>query len=170
MLQALDRRDFDRVYEIMSLSFPDDEYRPFEEQKALLEDEDYRIMIYQEDSIAAFLAVWELDGFTFVEHFATHPSFRNKGLGEKMLKELIASSKKTICLEVELPENEISIRRIGFYERCGLHLNNYPYVQPSISKGRSPVPLMIMTSRRTISSEEFEELKNNLYRKVYKIK
>lgn len=170
MLHPLDTRDFDRVFEIMRLSFPTDEYRPYEEQKALLANKDYRIMTYGEDLPVAFAALWDLDGFTFIEHLATHPDFRNMGLGAKILNELTKSSKNPICLEVELPENELCKRRIGFYERCGFHLNHYPYVQPSISEGRSPVPLMIMTSPYAITEADFLKLKSNLYRKVYKVK
>lgn len=169
MLQPIDKKEFDRVFEIMSLSFPLDEYRTYSEQKSLLDDESYRILKHGNETVTAFLAVWELEAFTFVEHFATHPDHRNQGLGEKMLKELISSSKKPICLEVELPETELSQRRIHFYERCGLHLNSYPYVQPSISKGRAPVPLMIMTSSSKITESVFQKLRSNLYRKVYRI-
>ena len=61
-------------------------------------------------------------------------------------------------------------RRIGFYERNGFFLNEYPYVQPPISQGRKPVPLMIMTSGAAISEKEFEEIRNTLYKEVYKIK
>jgi ribosomal protein S18 acetylase RimI-like enzyme len=169
MLKPLDQNEFDRVFEIMEISFPRDERRPYDEQRALLDVEDFRILTYGEDSPYAFMAVWELDDFTFLEHFATHPDHRNHGLGEKMLKELISLSNKPICLEVEPPANEISHRRIGFYERCGLYLNLYPYTQPSISNGRSPVPLMIMTSGSQISESTFNKLRSNLYRKVYKV-
>ncbi|MCI8448180.1 MAG: hypothetical protein HFH30_07230, partial [Eubacterium sp.] len=72
-----------------------------------------------------------------------------------------------ICLEVELPENDLAKRRIRFYERNGFFLNQYPYVQPSISKGRSPIPLLIMTSGQPVSEKIFQEIKSTLYEYVY---
>ena len=91
-----------------------------------------------------------------------------------MLQELLSSSrytqkKKLICLEVELPEDELTKRRIGFYERNGFVFNEYPYMQPPISKGKSSVPLRIMTYGTAIPEETFEKMKQVLYRRVYKV-
>ena len=94
---------------------------------------------------AGFLAVWEFESFTYIEHFAVDPVLRNSGTGSAMLQELVRKYQKQICLEVELPEDELTRRRIGFYERNGFVFNEYPYIQPPISKGKSPVPLRIMT-------------------------
>ena len=84
------------------------------------------------------------------------------------MEELVRKYQKQICLEVELPEDELTRRRIGFYERNGFVFNEYPYIQPPISKGKSPVPLRIMTYGEAITRETFEAMKNVLYRSVYK--
>lgn len=117
---------------------------------------------------AGFLAVWEFEFFIYIEHFAVDPALRNSGTGSAMLKELVKQYQKLICLEVELPEDELTRRRIGFYERNGFVFNEYPYIQPPISKGKSPVPLRIMTYGEAITRETFEAMKNVLYRSVYK--
>ena len=85
-----------------------------------------------------------------------------------MLQELVRKYQKQICLEVELPEDELTRRRIGFYERNGFVFNEYPYIQPPISKGKSPVPLRIMTYGSAITQDTFEEMKRVLYQRVYK--
>lgn len=160
---------FDKVFEIIELSFPKDEYRPYEEQKALLDDSRYKITVYNDNGIVkGFMALWEFEGFVFLEHFAVHPDFRNEGTGANMLKNLLAESEKTVCLEVEPPENGITKRRIEFYRRNGFYLNEYPYVQPPISKGKNPVPLYIMTSGKSVSEDEFNCIKDVLYKEVYK--
>ena len=171
MLEQLRNEEFDRVYRIMEASFPVDERRPFDEQRALLEDPAYRIYVCKApgpEDIAAFLAVWELEPVVFLEHFAVAPQCRNGGLGARMLKELVEQAGKTVCLEVELPETGLAARRIGFYERNGFFLNPYPYLQPPISKGRSAVPLRIMTSGGPVSEGEFQRIKALLYRRVYR--
>lgn len=170
MLQKLKPADFDKVFHIMELSFPKDEFRTYEEQKALLEKSYYQIYILPNESgedIKAFVAVWEFDEIVYIEHLAVNPEFRNGGLGALILQELIRQSDKQICLEVEPPKETMAIRRIGFYERNGFFLNEYDYMQPAISKGRKPIPLMIMTSDKKICREEFDRIKKLLYTKVY---
>ena len=74
-----------------------------------------------------------------------------------------------ICLEVELPDCEIAKRRIEFYKRNGFFLNEYPYEQPAITKGRKPLPLMIMTSGSEITKDRFDDIKVLLYKCVYQV-
>lgn len=164
MLQRINETNFPEIYRIMQASFSDDEYRPYDEQLALFEEPEYRIYYMP----AGFLAVWEFESFIYIEHFAVDPALRNSGTGSAMLQELVKQYQKPICLEVELPEDELTRRRIGFYERNGFVFNEYPYIQPPISKGKSPVPLRIMTYRSKITREEFQKMKEILYRRVYK--
>ena len=164
MLQFTSQSDFSEIYRIMQASFSDDEYRPYDEQLALFEEPEYRIYYMP----AGFLAVWEFESFIYIEHFAVDPALRNSGTGSAMLQELVKQYQKPICLEVELPEDELTRRRIGFYERNGFVFNEYPYIQPPISKGKSPVPLRIMTYGSAITQDTFEEMKRMLYQRVYK--
>ena len=183
MLQRINETNFPEIYRIMQASFSDDEYRPYDEQLALFEEPEY--WIYYMPAIgmervgnhstgnstmhaAGFLAVWEFESFTYIEHFAVDPVLRNSGTGSAMLQELVRKYQKQICLEVELPEDELTRRRIGFYERNGFVFNEYPYIQPPISKGKSPVPLRIMTYGSAITQDTFEEMKRVLYQRVYK--
>ena len=164
MLQRINETNFPEIYRIMQASFSDDEYRPYDEQLALFEEPEYRIYYMP----AGFLAVWEFESFIYIEHFAVDPALRNSGTGSAMLQELVKQYQKPICLEVELPEDELTRRRIGFYERNGFVFNEYPYIQPPISKGKSPVPLRIMTYGSAITQDTFEEMKRVMYQRVYK--
>lgn len=194
MMEKLRKKDFDKVYDLMEKSFPIDEYRPYSEQKALLDDPAYTVYVLYDEScdgaceescgeschksydelydklqdIKAFIAVWEFDDFAFVEHFAVHPDLRNCGIGAHVLNELAVKLGKMVCLEVEPPETEMAARRIGFYERNGFFLNEYQYMQPPISKGRKAIPLLIMTSGGKADREIFEHIKDTLYSRVYK--
>lgn len=171
MISRLALKDFDKVYRLIEISFPEDEYRTYEEQKALLDDPIYNIYVLpgeNGDTIMAFIAVWEFDSFAFVEHFAVDPAYRSMGLGSKVLREIIDAVQKMVCLEVEPPHNELALRRIRFYERGNFFFNEYPYMQPAISKGRNPIPLFIMTFGRAVDENEFSIIKRELYTKVYK--
>ena len=159
---------FDTAFSIMEASFPSDEYRPESAQKSLLLREEYRMYGEVEGGeICAFAAVWELGEITFLEHLAVAEKYRNRGVGARLLREVCTFAKDIVCLEVELPETELSRRRIGFYERCGFFYNDYDYTQPPIWEGKSPVPLRIMSYGKPLSEEEFENVRDILYKNVY---
>lgn len=173
MLEKLNCQDcdgFDKVYSLLEKSFPDDEYRTYDEQKALLADPAYSVYVLYDESrnVKAFISVWDLDEFTFIEHFAVHPEHRNRGIGSAVLNEVLKMFSKTVCLEVEPPETQTAGRRIGFYERNGFCLNEYPYTQPPISRGKKAIPLLIMTSGRKVERAAFERIRERLYARVYK--
>lgn len=168
MLKPAEKKDFDTIFSLMEVSFPKDEYRTRDEQLALFDRPQYRVYLYcVEGAIRGFAAVWTLDGVCFLEHLAVDPRFRSHGIGGRILRELLALYGGRVCLEVELPETELAVRRIGFYERLGFSLNRYPYLQPAMSKGQNAVPLWIMTSWGRIEREEFETLRDLLYHEVY---
>lgn len=168
-LVRLAEKDFDRIYNILEYSFPSDERRGYDEQKALFCNKNYCVYALknEKDHIIAFITVYEFEKFTFAEHFAVAKEYRNCGIGSEVLGLLKNTVKSPICLEVELPESEIAKRRIGFYKRNGFYFNEYDYIQPAYSKDKSPVPLKIMTTEREITEKEFEDMRNTLYSKVY---
>lgn len=172
MIRKMKRHEFEYIFSVMEESFPIDEYRPYEEQKALLNDTRYEVYVLPDsasDDLKAFITVWQFEDFAFVEHFAVNPIYRNQGLGSLILKELSGMLGCRICLEVELPQTDFAVRRIEFYRRNGFCLNDYPYVQPPISKGRQSVPLRIMSRPNAVSDMEFEHIKQTIYREVYKV-
>ena len=172
MLEKLAEQDFYKVYNLMRASFPRDEFRNYEGQKALLEIPEYQIYIWPDakrPEPKAFIAVWEFESFVFVEHFAVDPDCRNEGLGAKILAELSERTEQRICLEVELPETELAKRRIAFYERNQFFFNDYTYEQPPIFAGCDPLPLRIMTTEKQVNADEFQKIKQELYERVYRL-
>mgnify|MGYP000849410943 FL=1 len=171
MLKPLEICDFDKVYKIMDESFPSDERRSYDGQKKLFEEDEYRIFArYDGEDVTAFIALWDFEDFAYIEHFAVSEKCRNGGIGAKMLAEILKIFNKTVCLEVEPPENEIAQRRIKFYERNGFFLNNFEYLQPSLGDGKGEIPLLVMTSGKNADERGFEKIRNVLYEKVYKAK
>ena len=161
---------FDEVFAIMQASFPLDEYRPRDEQHALLADSRYRLhTMDEEDHTVAFAATWDFGSFLFVEHLAVAPQCRNRGLGAALLARLQAEHPCRLCLEVELPQDELSRRRIGFYKRCGFTFNEHLYTQPPISRGRQPVPLRLMSTGGALTPDEFTAVRDTLYKEVYHV-
>lgn len=164
-LKVADKKDFDRIFEIMEDAFPISERRTFEKQLSLFDNSCYKPYVYyKNNNIEAFILCWEIDEIIFIEHFAVDKKLRGTGIGTKILKDFVSSSHSPVCLEVELPENEISKRRINFYERLGFKLNDFEYFQPALQPGQEKIQLKIMSYPEKLSEEDF-----NLYRKlIYK--
>ena len=164
--------EFDAVFAIMEQSFPKDEYRPYEEQRALLADPRYTLYVHRAKGgeVDAFLAVWQFEAFAFLEHFAVLPEFRGAGIGSEMLQEFIENRKANgglIFLEAEPITDDITARRIAFYKRNGFFVNDYDYCQPAFSPSLPAVPLKIVTYGREITKEEFNKVKRCVYVEVY---
>jgi len=170
ILKRLKSSDFDEAFAIMERSFPKDEHRPREEQLALLSDGRYSLITYgRENKAEAFIALWDLSDFYFIEHFAVAPELRGCGGGSAILDELLSSLDRPVFLEAEPPEDDIAVRRIGFYRRHGFHYCDRDYIQPPISKGRAAIPLRLMSYPSPLSEKDFSFVRDTLYREVYRV-
>lgn len=167
----LSEKDLIRIYELMKEAFPKAERRTEDGFRRCLKSPYLQIIVKRDDDnkIVAFLKVWEFEEFRFVEHFAVDSACRGRGLGGKMLDHYMAQSSLPVVLEVEPPDGETEIRRIGFYERLGFYLNQYDYNQPPLREGGETIPLKIMSYREPLNEQAFQEIKNTLYNKAYSI-
>ena len=156
----------------MEDNFPPDERRTYEQQKALMDDENYHIYtVEHEGNIIAFFAVWLLDGVVFGEHLAVDKSFQNGGVGSKLLMDVVKSFNLPFVLEIELENSsDIAKRRAGFYRRLGFNINEYYYEQPSYGEGKSSIPMHLLSYPHMLDEKEFDKFKNIIYKEIYKVK
>lgn len=119
------------------------------------------------DRVCAFLAYWKFEEFNFIEHFAVDSSLRGKGVGTKLFNHYFNDDSKMTILEVELPEDEISHRRIKYYERMDMKLNDYEYLQPPLQEGKPLLPLKVMSYGREITHGEFNRFRDTVYKNIY---
>lgn len=162
--------EFKQIYNIMCKSFPDCEFRSFDGQKKLLCYDYYNIAITKDskNNIAGLIAHFTVDDFIYIDHFAMLPELRGKGIGRKFLNDFIFASKKDIVLEVEPPQDTLTEKRIAFYSSMGFNLNDYEYYQPPLRKDTDKVPLMLMTTKHNLSDSHLDNIKNILYKDIYK--
>ncbi len=158
--------------EILEEAFPPHERRVRDGQIALMNDPRYRIWTLQRDGkILGMMAVWMLEGMIFLEHFAVDASSRSGGIGGRMLDDLrreAAENGKQLILEVEMPMDEMTKRRVAFYRRHDMMLNEYLYHQMPLREGDVPVEMRLMSSS-VLSQTEFYALQKEIYRNVYGI-
>lgn len=168
--RMLNKADFEKVYPILAASFPETELRTKDSQLALLQDEKYHLYgIHDEKGkISGVIAAWELlDDLLYIEHFAILSEKRNHGFGGKALDDFINQYHKNVVLEVEMPEDELTRRRIGFYQRHGFAWNDYPYMQPPLREGQQILPLRLMTKPTAIDLDTYERYRLSIHRNVY---
>ena len=169
-MKKLTKNEFDGLFSIMEQSFPSDEYRTRVGQLSVFDDPRYSAYgEYEDGRLIGFISTWEFDELIFIEHFAVKPELRGRGIGAKMLSELIQNVEKTVCLEVEPPVDGLTMRRIAFYERCGFCYNDYNYTQPSMDVGKNPIPLRVMTYGSYADPATFKKIKSILYKNVYHV-
>ncbi|WP_300724426.1 GNAT family N-acetyltransferase [uncultured Bacteroides sp.] len=157
------------VEELLHTSFPLSERRDDTEQRYNTDSKDHFhcYLILDDDTHIGMISVWEFPEFSYVEHLATSPKIRNKGYGKQIMEALRNQLDGIIILEVERPEDEMSIRRINFYKRCGFSLCEMDYIQPPYRKGGESLPLYLMYSGAENIDDRFECIKRKIYSEIY---
>lgn len=156
-------------------SFPAGERRPLHLLEHMLATPGRwpRLLLVQPrgaDTPVGFLTLWQLpSGIYYIEHFATLPSMRGRGIGAAALGALLRMLPRDarVVIEVERPEGDTERRRIAFYTRAGFTLRGeYDYIQPPYSAGLPPVSLRLMTIG-DIPSGALDSLATELRSNIY---
>lgn len=171
MFDIINETTFEKIYPILEESFPPTELREADGQKQLLLDPNYRlygVKAEDDDAYRAVIGAWEIEEFLFIEHLAVSSAHRSGGFGGQVLDQFIEWKGKLTILEVEVPEDEMSTRRVGFYQRHQFVYNDFPYMQPPLRKNQELLPLRIMSRPDTINQEAFERQKKLIYEIVYR--
>ena len=135
-------------------SFPAHELRLWPDQQAVMNDPLYHFdLCLLDGALAGLILYWDFGAYIYVEHFCVEPSMRGHGLGTLILAEL-AKKSRPIILEIDPPEDEISVRRQHFYQRLGFVANPYAYIHPSFRRPFHPHRLVLMSYPEALTYEE----------------
>lgn len=157
------------VEALMQAAFPLQERRNADVQREYISRKTFFHcnVILKDDTPIGLLTWWELDDFHYIEHFAIHEQYRNKGYGQQVLSLLKEKIKGMIILEAEKPTDDITRRRIGFYQRQGFVLQNVPYQQPPYRKEDGWFPMKLMTFNAEDFISQFKRVRDTIYQEVY---
>ena len=159
------------VDQILLQAFPPEERRELTEFHDLLDGDRLELLTAEEDRRTyGMLMVWNLDEMVFLENFAVTAASRGHGLGSRMLDFVGEYWKKPAILEVEPPQGDIERRRIGFYQRNGFHLSDFPYLMPNLRGQETPLPLLLMSRPGEMDHAAARAAAEMLYRTAYKNK
>lgn len=168
--RMIDMQRFDELFVILEQSFPTAERRDRAGHLAEFSEERFNSICYVPDKLMGFLNYWDFDEFVYIEHFAVSPKLRGQGTGSALIRNMAElAGGRRLVLEAEPPDDSsIAARRVAFYERLGFKLNSYEYIQPPLIKGEKPIPLVIMSSPTSLSPDEYDVIRERIYREVYK--
>ncbi len=173
-LQRVTRADsppYAYMERLMAGSFPREEYRPpVVLRQYIAEKADFHAHIILSDNApAGLLNWWTFQGFCYIEHFAIDPALRGRGIGREALRQFCTTIWQPIVLEVEPPDTEMAIRRIGFYRKLGFTLWEQPYTQPPYRPEEDDryLPMRLMVYGALKSDRDYEAVKSTLYKEVY---
>lgn len=168
--QTIQKEDFEEIYALVTTIFPKEECYPYDyHQENFNRDGFFGKKLVKDGKIITFVTGYQQQDYLFLDYFAVDKALRGHGIGQAFLKQVIEDANTFVILEVELPTDDLKQRRIHFYQRLGFHLNTYAYKMPKIAKDFGDTPLYIMSYPTTISENDFDPLKNNLYRQVYRV-
>lgn len=157
---------YEKAMVLYHASFPAHEQREPLSQARILGDKDYHFnLIYDESAFVGLLCCWEAMGFLYVEHFCILPKMRNRGCGQAALA-LLVKQGKPILLEIDPPVDAISLRRKGFYERCGFVGNPYFHVHPPYHSANQGHELVVMSCPAALTQGEYDAFRDYLAHRV----
>lgn len=169
--ELLKLEEFDRFYQILSNNFPTKEIKEYNYMKDTFYAGLYQVLTLKDnDQIVGIMSFYQHDDFRFIDYFAIDGSLKGKGMGSEMLQYFINLDDKMVILEVEHPEDEQSKRRIAFYQRNGLYLNDqFEYFVPPVRNLKHRLYFHLMSSKRKINNIEFEKYYPQILKMVYGI-
>ncbi|EHL65409.1 GNAT family N-acetyltransferase [Cloacibacillus evryensis] len=159
---------FPEATALYAASFPLHERREDESQRAVLDDEEYHFnLLFEGETFLGLLLCWETERFIYVEHFCILPEMRGKDYGGRALA-LLSKMGRSVILEIDPPEDDISIRRKAFYERSGYRANGFTHVHPPYRRGFDGHRLVVMSSPAPLSDDGYKDFFRYLCERVMK--
>ncbi|MBQ0008270.1 MAG: GNAT family N-acetyltransferase [bacterium] len=166
------------VLDIYEKSFPNDERRPISNILRQIDyNSDYNFFVVLENDFPVGMAsVWVINQrFIYIEHLCVEESRRSKGIGSKAMNLLKDKSPFPIIIEVEkrletMSEEQANNcdRRLKFYNNHGFVLSEKEYIQPPYTPTLKEVPMNLMEANGTLLGTDFDGVKNDIYKAVYK--
>lgn len=159
--------DYESFIKLYETSFPIFEQRTTAQQELALKDSRYELVLFKQDDLfVGFVAAWIFEECVYIEHLAVNTQIRGRGFGSQMMQDFICSQDKVVILEIDPVVDEKSKARLRFYQKCGFKLNAYTHCHPPYRKGFKAHSLMILSSDREISSEEYDAFNAHLCKEV----
>ena len=167
-IEPRDKRRWDEVWKLYEDSFPAAERRKVEDHiRAINDDRFLPLSVWDGNLLIGLMFFWEWDSYRYLEHLAVNPNLRGHGYGSMLIKYL-RDSDHTIILEIDPLNNELSVRRLQFYERSGFTLTPYRFVHLPYRLDGNEQELLILSYPKMITKEQHNHFLKFLEEEVIK--
>lgn len=149
---------WEQAWRLYTESFPEHERRRISSHVLAVDDPHFHTRVAIENgNLLAILFHWTLgDKRTYIEHIAVNAQMRGRNIGSTILHNFIDQNPDTtVILEIDPPVDEVSERRLAFYEKAGFRNTGFLYTHPSYQKKGLRHDLLVLSHPRAISEEEF---------------
>lgn len=145
---------FEPTWELYEKSFPLAEQRKRKDHLRTCKDALFHpISVFDAEEFIGFVFYWEWDNYRYVEYLAVSSSIRGRGYGSQILKHLCDGT-HTIILEIDPLINELSVRRLQFYERVGFTLTPFRFMHLPYRLESEAQELLILSYPKMITREQ----------------
>ena len=161
-----DSERWDKVWALYEESFPLAERRKLEDHKRAFADPRFHPLSVWEGVLLLGIAFyWEWNNYRYVEYLAVSPDLRGHGYGFEIIKH-IRDSQHTIILEIDPLENDLSVRRLQFYERAGFTLTPYRFIHLPYRLDGISQELLILSYPQMITKEQHNDFLDFIDKRV----
>ena len=167
-IQSPDDHYFKRVWEIYNYSFPIYEQRTMDHQLVAFKSNLYHMDVYVDSGkVIGFIGYWIFPTYAYIEHYAMAKETRGQGYGTKILSDFLKRmSGKIVVLEIDPVVDEISTRRLRFYQNLGFQESPFRYTCPKYQPDEKEGELWVMTYPVTVDCDFYEMFYNDLHQVV----
>lgn len=153
-IKETDKYRWEKVWKLYEESFPIAERRKEEDHlRAAADPQFFPLSAWDGNQLLGILFYWEWDSYRYLEYLAVNPHIRSRGYGSQLLRYL-RDSEHTIILEIDPLINELSVRRLQFYERAGFTLTPYRFMHLPYRREAQPQELLILSYPQMITKEQ----------------
>lgn len=170
---SVENEYWEALWHLYESAFPPAERRNrLQMERMLSEKRDmYFNAILEGKELVGFFVYWAFSDFYYTEYLAVFPELRNKKIGQKVLAYAEQCLHGSRLLEVEPPIDEITVRRVRYYQRNGYEVLDKDYRQPSYDGKKEGIALWIMGNKPDDGPEvlqhRLEVIKQKVYRENY---
>lgn len=156
-IEPTDTASGNSVWKLYEESFPVAERRKRDDHlRACGDDRFFPLSAWEGGELIGLMFFWEWDSYRYLEHLAVPPRLRGQGYGSEILRYL-RDSDHTIILEIDPLVNELSVRRLQFYERAGFALTPYRFVHLPYRLEAEPQELLILSYPDMITKKQHHD-------------
>lgn len=156
-IKHLNSEQWQKAWSLYENSFPEAERRKLEDHKRATENKLFHpLSVWDDNQFIGIVFYWEWSNYRYVEYLAVSPDLHGHGYGSKIIKK-IRDSQHTVILEIDPLINELSVRRLQFYEQAGFTLTPYRFIHLPYRINGKPQELLILSYPKMISKEQHKE-------------